>query len=82
MTTMSNSTAEKRSTVPPDVRPWYREPWPWVLIALPLSAVIASFFSLYLAIANPDYMVADDQELDRVKAELRAQPVPKSDGER
>ena len=66
-------------TSPPvPVRPWYREPWPWVLIALPLMTIIASFFTLYLAISQPDYRVADEQELKRVQAELRAQQIPES----
>jgi len=40
--------------------PWYREPWPWILIALPLSAVIAGFITLIIAIENPDGLVAED----------------------
>lgn len=42
------------------VVPWYREPWPWVLIALPLSAVIAGFITLMIAIENQDGLVAED----------------------
>lgn len=56
------------------IRPWYREPWPWVLIALPLITIIACFVTLYLAISRPDYRVVDGPELERVQAELRAQP--------
>lgn len=40
--------------------PWYREPWPWVLIALPLSAVIAGIATLVIAIKNQDGLVAED----------------------
>lgn len=40
-------------------RPWYREPWPWFLIALPLIAVAASFYTLYLANRTPDSLVTD-----------------------
>jgi hypothetical protein len=40
--------------------PWYREPWPWVLIALPLSAVIAGIATLIIAIQHPDALVAED----------------------
>ena len=40
--------------------PWYREPWPWILIALPLSAVIAGIATLVIAIAHPDELVAED----------------------
>ena len=40
--------------------PWYRQFWPWMLIALPASAVIASFVSLYFAVHDPDGLVVDD----------------------
>jgi len=41
-------------------RPWYREPWPWLLMAGPLTAVIAGFVTLWLAIESDDGLVADD----------------------
>jgi hypothetical protein len=41
----------------PTPPPWYRQFWPWLLILLPASAVIASLFSLYLAITRPDALV-------------------------
>ena len=59
-------------------RPWYREPWPWVAIAIPLAAVIMGFTTLYLAVSNPDYLVVDDQKYDQIKSELRAQDPPVS----
>lgn len=40
-------------------RPWYREPWPWFLIALPLIAVLASSYTLFLASRAPDSLVTD-----------------------
>lgn len=40
-------------------RPWYREPWPWFLIALPLIAVLASAYTIYLASRTPDSLVTD-----------------------
>lgn len=40
--------------------PWYREPFVWLLIALPLTAVIASFITLGLAISSDDGVVEDD----------------------
>lgn len=43
-----------------DLRPWYRQFWPWALIALPGSAVAASLFTLYLAVQEPDGLVVDD----------------------
>lgn len=43
-----------------DSLPWYREPWPWVLIALPAAAVVGCSITLYLALASADGMVARD----------------------
>lgn len=40
--------------------PWYREPWPWLLMALPAAAVVAGFFTLWLAVTTNDGLVADD----------------------
>ena len=40
--------------------PWYREPWPWILIALPGSVVVASFVTLYLAVTHADALVVDN----------------------
>ncbi|MHB1244828.1 MAG: FixH family protein [Sulfuriferula sp.] len=43
-----------------DNKSWYREPWPWILISLPLTAVIASLISAWLAVISDDGLVADD----------------------
>ncbi|RCU52682.1 cytochrome C oxidase Cbb3 [Corallincola luteus] len=40
--------------------PWYKQFWPWFLIALPSAAVIASFSTLYIAANNAPNMVIDD----------------------
>jgi hypothetical protein len=60
----------------PVIKPWYREPWPWVAIGIPAAAVIMGLTTLYLALANPDYLVVDDQEYNQIKSELRAQAPP------
>ena len=39
---------------------WYREPWVWLMIALPMTAVIASMFTIYLAVSTADGLVVDD----------------------
>lgn len=41
-------------------RPWYRDYWPWFLISLPASAVVAGFITLWLAIESEDGVVVDD----------------------
>lgn len=72
----SNSQKASRS---PDWRPWYREPWPWVLIAIPLLTIIASAVTFYLAVSRPDYLVVDEPGYRELKSELRAQDrVPSS----
>lgn len=40
--------------------PWYRQFWPWFLIALPATAVIASIATVIIAMKNPDGLVVDD----------------------
>lgn len=40
--------------------PWYRQFWPWLLIALPASAVIASIVTVIIAVKNPDGLVVGD----------------------
>jgi hypothetical protein len=59
-----------------DTRPWYKEPWPWVLIAIPLLTIIACAYTLYLAVSNPDYLVVEEEEYNSIVEELRASPSP------
>lgn len=56
--------------------PWYRQGWPWFLIALPATAVVAGIITLVIAARTFDGMVVDDyykegraivQTLDRVE---------------
>jgi hypothetical protein len=41
-------------------QPWYREPWPWILMAGPAAVVVAGFYTLALAVRSDDGLVADD----------------------
>jgi len=43
-----------------DKTPWYREPWPWILMSGPAIVVMASFVTLYLAVAGADPLVVDN----------------------
>lgn len=47
------------STLQP-IKPWYREPWPWLLMAGPAVVVIAGVYTAWLAISTSDGLVADD----------------------
>jgi hypothetical protein len=44
-----------------DNRPWYREPWPWILLSGPLIVVIAGIATAIIAMnVHPVAMVEDD----------------------
>ncbi len=45
---------------PVDIRPWYREPWLWLVILLPVSAVVAGISTVIIANHNAVEMVSDD----------------------
>ncbi|MCK6407836.1 FixH family protein [Thauera sp.] len=42
------------------VEPWYRQGWPWFLIAWPATAVVAGIATLVIAAKTFDGMVVDD----------------------
>jgi|TARA_R110002073_G_scaffold25542_7_gene84539 hypothetical protein len=57
-----------------DIHPWYRQFWPWFLIALPASVVVISMHLIYTAYNHADDLVVDEyykvglainQQLDR-----------------
>ncbi len=41
-------------------RPWYKERWPWLLMAGPAVVVVAGIVTLWLAVASNDGLVSDD----------------------
>lgn len=43
-----------------NVEPWYRQGWPWFLIAIPATAVAAGAVTLWLAVQSWDGLVVDD----------------------
>lgn len=43
-----------------DNRPWYQQGWPWLLIALPASAVIGGIATIIIALHSPNALVVDD----------------------
>lgn len=44
--------------------PWYRQFWPWFLIALPASVVVAGLVTVFIAFNNADTLVNDDYYKD------------------
>jgi len=42
------------------MKPWYREPWPWILISGPAAVLLAGSATMWIAFASADGLVADD----------------------
>ena len=42
------------------LKPWYREPWPWILAAGPFIVVIAGLTTAWIAIKTNDGLVTED----------------------
>ena len=51
---------EPSNTTPPAAPAWYRQGWPWFLIALPASAVFGGIATFILAVQSPNALVVDD----------------------
>ena len=63
----------------PLAKPWYREPWPWLLMAGPVAVVLAGIATTVLAVTTFDGLVADDyykQGLGINRVIARVHPVP------
>lgn len=41
-------------------RPWYREPWPWLLMAGPFIVVLAALYTAWIAVKTSDGLVTED----------------------
>ena len=41
-------------------KPWYREPWPWLLMLAPAAAIVGGAVTVALAVASSDGLVAED----------------------
>ena len=41
-------------------RPWYREPWPWILMSGPAAVVVAGAATMWIAFHSTDGLVAED----------------------
>jgi hypothetical protein len=42
------------------LRPWYREPWPWLLMSGPAAVILAGAITTWIAFRTADGLVADD----------------------
>jgi hypothetical protein len=39
--------------------PWQRNPWVWLVIAIPSLTVAGCLVTVYLALSRPDFLVSD-----------------------
>jgi uncharacterized protein len=42
------------------MKPWYREPWPWLLMSGPAAVMVAGAVTTWIAFASADGLVAED----------------------
>ena len=63
------------------VNSWMREPWPWIIIGLLGTTIIACMITLWLAISHPDPNVVDAESYRQIQQELRAQSLSEKDQE-
>jgi hypothetical protein len=42
------------------MKPWYREPWPWLLMSGPAAVLVAGAATTWIAFASADGLVAED----------------------
>lgn len=52
---MRNRHLDERNTQ----EPWHRNPWVWLVIAIPALTVAGCALTVYLALSNPDYLVRE-----------------------
>ncbi len=50
---------------------WYKEPWPWLLMAGPVIVVFAAIYTFYLAKSNSADLVSDDYYKDGKHIDLQ-----------
>ena len=43
-----------------NLKPWYREPWPWLLMSGPAAVLLAGAVTMWIAFASADGLVAED----------------------
>lgn len=43
-----------------NAKPWYREPWPWFLMALPATSVVVGLAFAWTAVVTSDGLVTED----------------------
>lgn len=58
-------TVARKPSTDEDSGPWYREPWPWILMAGPAAAIIGCIITIVLAVQNYSDQTIDDGGVKR-----------------
>ena len=54
-----------------DTKPWYRQFWPWFIIALPASSVVAGLTTVWISLQTTDSLVVRGEDGIRKEADRR-----------
>ena len=54
-----------------DSKPWYKQFWPWFVISLPATAVVAGLTTVVIAVQNKPDIVRDDWYKDGMAIQVR-----------
>lgn len=57
---MSTTRKAATASTSPENTPWYRQFWPWFLIAIPAISMVAGVTMIVLSLGGADQMVIDD----------------------
>lgn len=55
-----------------DTQPWYRQFWPWFIIALPAASVVGGLTTLWISMQTTDSLVVRSDDDVQIVAERRA----------
>jgi hypothetical protein len=42
-----------------EINPWWKEPWPWLLMSGPLLAIAACAITIWLSVTHPDQPIVE-----------------------
>jgi len=62
-----------------DTEPWFRQFWPWFLILLPASVVVAALATMYIAYHGADDLVVDEYYKDGLAINRQLEKIQRSD---
>ena len=60
-------------TLKNDSKPWYKEPWPWILMAGPGLVIVAAIITIWISVVTSDGLVTDDYYKEGLAVNQRMQ---------